>query len=141
MSTLKNILLFLTVLCIVSAVTGIQSANVDINVTQGSTTSSTEATEHSTYGRLLCLLYAIAFAAFYYSVHKRLLIAWQLGWIVVIGAWLGFTIDSLSYSLKLLPPDIWIASIAIVIGGCAGLAYWGVWWKRQKSYFNAPALK
>jgi hypothetical protein len=141
MNTLKNILLFLIVLSIVSAVSGTQSANIDVHVMQGSTTSAIGVTQLSTYGRLFCLLYAIGFAAFYYTIHKRLFLAWQLGWIVVASTWLGFTVDSLSYSLKLPSPDIWIASITIIIGGCAGLAYWGVWWKRQKSYFISSSSK
>lgn len=141
MNTLKKVLLLLIALCIVSAVTGIQSANVDINVTHGSTTSSAEITETSTYGRVLCLLYVIAFTAFYYGIHKRLLITWWLGWVVVVSTWVGFTLDVIEYIKPLPPSEFWINLAIAVIVGCAGLVYWGVWWRRQKSYFNIPASK
>jgi hypothetical protein len=141
MSTLKNILLLLTAVCLVSAVTGVQSANIDIHVTQGSAASSAEVTAHDTYGRLLCLVYAIVLTTFYYGIHRKVLLAWQAGWVVVFSTWLSFIVESLSYSMTLPPPDVWIASIAIVLSGCAGLAYWGVWWKRQKPYFNSSLAR
>ena len=86
---------------------------------------------------LWSLVEASLFAGAVYGIQTRASIVWKLGWGALGLSFLTFTVQALSFSLKLPPPERWIASAAILVVGAAVATYWGLWWKRQKSYFSS----
>jgi hypothetical protein len=97
---------------------------------------------HGPLRLFISLLNAVLFAMGFYGIQRRLLIAWKLGWYVFTIFLLEWFGSSLSSSLTSPQPGSRIASLSIVIGGLCVAAYWGLWWKRQKSYFStAPSKK
>lgn len=123
---LQAICVFVCVLCIASAVTGIQSVVV---------TDHVFITRSSDLGRLYSILAAAFFAAVCYGVWKRAYIVWVLGWLVMAVAVFSFLFSQVLSILKQPSPIRW-AIFCFVIGGIALVAaYWGMWWKRQRQYF------
>jgi hypothetical protein len=68
-----------------------------------------------------------------YGLHRRAPIVWKLGpWIFSL-IYLDGVVESMGAAHGL--PKAWIVSVGIVIAGFAGVAFWFLWWKRQKGYF------
>jgi hypothetical protein len=137
MRILKVICVLFCLFSLISAITGIQSVNASVSVGESAHTSSAKmvvAQNNSfiAYSFLAALLYAAAF----YGIQKRKPLTWKLGWVVIIASFLRFITSVLLHSLKLPQPDCWIVSTAGVLIGSAVAIFWGVWWKRQKSYFS-----
>jgi len=118
------------VLAIASAVTGVQSFYWS---SHNGTVDSSVTYWHGPW-RWLTLVYAAIFAAAFYGVYRRRPIAWKLGWVfLVIGAahfifaaWVGL----------IHQPYGWVGAIGATVGGILVLAYWGIWWQRQREYFS-----
>jgi hypothetical protein len=87
--------------------------------------------------RTVSSLFVSAFCvAAVYGIHKRSLVAWKLGWIVIAAGLTEFLVSALSAISKIPRNDHpVVAAAAVVVGGTAVALYWGFWWKRQKSYF------
>jgi hypothetical protein len=138
MRNLKIICIFFCLLSVTSAITHIHAFRWSLHAAPGApVTTATVVTKRSGFGAtFLSLVGALFYAVAAYGIHRRAPIAWKLGWGVLGIASLSFLIQTLSFSLKLPQPDLWIASLAILVGDTAITVYWGFWWKRQKSYFN-----
>jgi hypothetical protein len=129
------------VLSLISAFTGLQSFHASISAGQSVNSSTNIVTVKSVVFRICAFIQAVLFAAATYGIHKKAPVTWKLGWVVFAVLFLNVLASALSSSLKLPPPDRWIASFAIVIGFGAVAAYWGFWWKRQKNYFESNETK
>lgn len=132
MKILKYCCLFFCVMCLVAAITGIQSARTDqtgIYITKF----------NDNFGRIYVLLMSGVFAAGFYGIQKRLFITWKLGWPMLIWGYLSFVLQavvSTYYVAKIKDfPSFWLPLILCIVGGAAVTVYWGFWWKRQKNYF------
>jgi len=124
---LQAFCVFFCLLSILSAVTGIQSITL---------TDRVVITRHTGLGRLYSILIGTLFAAAFYGIHRRSLIAWKLGWIALAASFVSFVALGLSNTLKLPPPGCWIVSSFVVVGGAVVIVLWGLWWKRQRPYFT-----
>jgi hypothetical protein len=134
MDTLKIICAFFCLMCVASAISGVQAVHVSTH----NSASNASITMQRDYGRIWSLVCALIYAGAFYGIQKRAPIMWKLGWCALVSSFLQFTIGALSFSLKLPQPDKWIASTAILLGGVGVTTYWGFWWKRQKNYFRTP---
>ena len=124
-------LIALAVLSIVSVVTGIQSVHSDPS-------TGTVITYHHGLSRLWALGYAVACAGACYAIYNKKLIAWWVGWIVLIASSVDFLSIVLPATLRDSPPGKWYSSAGVVVAVCAVTAYWGYWWyKQKKTYFTA----
>jgi hypothetical protein len=97
-------------------------------------------TKQAGIGVMLWLVFdALLYASMAYGIQRRVPVVWKLGWAVLIVSSLQFMIQGIATALFL--PDGWAACIGIVVGGIAVTVYWGAWWKRQRSYFDAVVPK
>jgi hypothetical protein len=141
MNQLKVLLLFVSALCLASAVGGIGSVHVLAN----NSGSSLTTTSLNGLGRLMASIMAILFAAMSYVTHVRSPIGWRFGWLVLVLSYASFVVGAISVTLENVPSltftDFWLPSGLVVIGGAAVTWYWGCKWYRQQSYFNSPPSK
>jgi hypothetical protein len=93
---------------------------------------------NDTFSRFVLLLRAILFAAGFYGIHRRLMIAWKAGWLFLALLYLDGLTSTLQSTLRLSSPDRWLASVACVLAMAGFAAYWGRWWRRMKCYFVSP---
>ena len=117
----------LKIICILFCLWGLVSTFAGLQPTE-------IITRHIAY-RIYSFLVAVLFGFAAYGIHRRKPITWKLGWVLIVVTSLEALLSALSHSLKLPPPDYWIASSAIVIGNGLAVVFVGFWWKRQKSYF------
>jgi hypothetical protein len=127
MRVLQALCVFFCLMGILSAVTGIQSISVADRVV---------ITRHSDLGRLYSILVAAFNAAAFYGIQRRALIAWKLGWVVLVAAFMSFVASALPETTRLPPPGCWIVPCFVMIGGSVVVGIWGMWWKRQRGYFT-----
>jgi hypothetical protein len=125
--TLKFALILFCVLGVASAITGIESAHSD--------PSGTVITRHTGFGRLFALAIAGVFAVAWFGVHRRLPIAWKLGWVVLAVSVFAFLFETLSFAATLNGTERFVLSAGVVLGAFAVAAYWGIWWRRHREYF------
>jgi hypothetical protein len=74
-----------------------------------------------------------------YGIHKRLPVAWKLGF-----AWIGFgSCAFASRALSMMPRTLDHPAVVafVVISTIIVAIYWGYWWYRQKSYFSPSQLR
>jgi hypothetical protein len=77
----------------------------------------------------------------FYGIHRRLVIAWTFGWVLLIVLFGEFLISTLSSILRQTPyPAGWILSAVAAVMASAVAAYWGRWWNRQRGYFSRPGF-
>ena len=89
-------------------------------------------------GTLVSAALGLFWAGAFYGIHKRLRVAWILGWCVIAALFLLFLVRVLPSTARLPEKDNpVVASAAAVIGDSIVALYWGIWWKRQRRYFNA----
>ena len=125
MRTLMTLLIFATVLSIVSAITGIQSFRAD----QGGTV----IWYWHGYGRLYALAYAVGFAVAFYGVYRRYPVVWRLGWVVLcLSCAQGVFMVWRSTRTQ---ADARVIAALSAFAGLAVALYWGNWWRKQRSYF------
>lgn len=127
MSLLKGIFIFLCIMALFGAITGIASIHT--------TGAGTVVTRHDISGRVVALLLAAFFGAAWFGLHKRSIVAWRIGWIVLVLFFADFLYSSLSWSLTLTSIERWLLSGGFIVMGL-GFTLWAVlWWKRRRSYF------
>lgn len=89
-------------------------------------------------GTLVSAALGLFWAGAFYGIHKRLRVTWTLGWCVIVGLFLLFLVRVLPSTTRLPEKDNpVVASAAAVIGDSIVALYWGIWWKRQRCYFDA----
>ena len=79
--------------------------------------------------------YTLLFGVGFYGVHRKMRIAWKVGWFYLAFFYLGSIVSAMASTIKLSTPDRWIASAFVVGSSSAVAVYWGWWWNRQKGYF------
>jgi hypothetical protein len=85
--------------------------------------------------RLWSLGYALLFGVGFYGVHRKMRIAWKVGWFYLALFYLESIVSAMASTIKLSTSDRWIASAFVVVSFSAVAAYWARWWHRQKGYF------
>jgi hypothetical protein len=125
MRVLQAICALFCLLCIVSAVTGIQSVVA---------TDRVVITRYGENGRLWAVATAMFFAAAIYGIQRRAILAWKLGWVVLATMFLRCATLALRGLLQ--PQHNWIDSCFLGIGGIVVTVVWGLWWNRQRGYFE-----
>jgi hypothetical protein len=131
MRILKIVCLLFCMLSIVSVIQGIRVIH--------SPAVGADSMNHGILGTILSVVDAVFWAVAFYGIHKKAPIAWKLGWVVIVVGLVQFLILALSSAMRLpKTADPWVASLAIIAGGCAVALYWSFWWKQQKSYFLPP---
>lgn|ERR1700719_759328 len=126
MRVLMALLILSCVLCIVSAITGIQAFEADSR-------TGTVITYWHGYGRFYAIAGAFVSAVSFYGVYRRSPLAWKLGWLFLFAgaanfiaeAWLGLIHQSYG----------WIGAVAATLAAVGVTVYWGFWWRKQKPYF------
>jgi len=127
MRVLMTLLILGSVVCVFSAITGIQSFYTDSR-------TGTVITYWHGYWRLLALAYAAIFAMAFYSIYRRLRIAWRLGWVFLVAGAADFIFEA--WVGLIHQPYGWVGALAATLGGIAVAAYWGIWWQRHREYFT-----
>ena len=123
------VLLFLCVLGLTSAITGISSYS---NTGRGAV-----VTYHDGRGRVYALIVSVGFAAAAALVRRRRPFVWRLGCVFFAVALAAFFYLSLSEGVRLPRPDAGYASVAVVVVGAVVGGYWALWWWRQREYYFA----
>ena len=121
------LLLLGCLLCVVSAITGIQAF-------EASSRTGTVITYWKGYWRWLALVYAAIFAVAFYSIYRRFPIAWKLAWVFLIGGAADFIFEA--WVGLIHQPYGWVGAIGATIGAIAAVAYWGIWWQQHREYFS-----
>jgi|SRR5690348_11767690 len=94
------------------------------------------STSHALLGISASSALAIFWAYALYGISRKAPIIWKLGWIVIIGAYLIFTVRASQSILKVQEPtDRWIQLLFIVIGAGAITGFWCYFWAKQKGHF------
>jgi hypothetical protein len=89
----------------------------------------------NTFDRLVSLTYAALFAVGFYGIHRRVRMAWKVGWFYLGFFYLSSILSFISSLDKIPAPDRRMVSAVVVVGSSAVALYWGRWWNRQKGYF------
>lgn len=102
-------------------------------------THGTTIVRFSPFGRIVAILFAVAFFALAYGIHTRARITWPAGFVGIAICYLNFVVGAVSSTYRLAAvhdfPSFWLpAGLVIVIGG-AVTAFMGFWWRRQRSFF------
>ena len=93
---------------------------------------------HGLFSHLLSLGYAILFGIGFYGIHRRMRLAWKVGWFYLSFFYLSSIVSVIAASKTTMSAsDRWIMLFAIVVMFSAVAIYWGSWWKKQKAYFKA----
>jgi hypothetical protein len=88
---------------------------------------------HGVGSQIAWLVNVLLFFGGSYGLHRKAPIVWKLGpWIFSL-IFFDWVVESLVAVHGL--PKAWIASFGIAIAGFAGIAFWFLWWRRQKGYF------
>lgn len=99
----------------------------------------TSITRNAVIGIILSVVGAVLWASALYGVHRRSLMAWKLGWVIIAVFFLEFIVLGLSSTMRLPKTDSpWIASAALVVVAIVVAFSWGRWWNRQRNYFETP---
>lgn len=93
---------------------------------------------HGLISHLLSLGYAVLFGIGFYGIHRRMLLAWKVGWFYLGFFYLSSIVPAIAASWTTVPAsNRWIALSAVVVMFSAVAVYWGNWWKKQKPYFKS----
>jgi len=93
---------------------------------------------HDLFSRLLSLGYAVLFGIGSYGIHRRMHLAWKVGWFY-LGLFYVLSIHSAMTAPNASKPaqNQLITLAVLVVMFSAVAAYWGNWWRKQKSYFKS----
>src|ERR1035438_3302648 len=116
MKALKLICLALCAVCIVVAITGIQSLHY-------TTQAGISVTRLTNAERLYELCGAAVFAAAFYAIHKRVAAMWTIGWFVLLTGYVKSILVAASGLLDNAHPssfaEFWLPIGLVVITGAA----------------------
>jgi hypothetical protein len=132
MQVLKAFCLVFCSLSLLSVFTGVHAIRVSY---VGNVVTRQVGVDHSLLSIILSLANALLLAAAFYGIHKRALIAWRLGFAVIVVTYIIFLNKILSITLNL--PQGWVPALIVGIASFAICFYGGVWWKGQKEYFSS----
>jgi hypothetical protein len=92
----------------------------------------------TTFERLISLTYAVLFAVGFYGIHRRVRVAWKVGWFYLGLFYLDSIISAVSsLDHKMPASERWVVSAIFVVLSSAVAVYWGWWWNKQKRYFTS----
>lgn len=96
------------------------------------------ATAQTSSQRAVTDAVGLSFGPLLYTVHRRLKIAWKLGWVNLVACFSWNVVYGLELVLRTQrsAPDRSINLAVFTIASCAIAVYWGRWWYRQKRYFQ-----
>jgi hypothetical protein len=131
-------------LCFVFALVSLLSAIENINSIVGRidlhTSKFVISYFFTWYGRLYAAFNSLIAAALGYGIHKRARMAWKLGWILMILAYVRLVLSVVYHSWRYEKisdfPGYELPIMLVSVTGLIVFAYWGNWWKRQKGYFD-----
>jgi hypothetical protein len=126
MRVLMALLILSCVLCVGSAITGIQAFEADSR-------TGTVVTYWHGYWRLLALVYAAGSALAFYGIYRRYPIVWKLGFVVWYLSAAYFVFQAW-WSLWPQPYG-WIGATAATLFAPFVALYWASWWRKQRPYF------
>jgi hypothetical protein len=86
---------------------------------------------------LLAAALTIFWASAFYGIRTGRPLAWKIGWVVIVGAFLEFLAAALP-SILAIPKTEHprVAGAATVVGGTLVVLYWSFSWKKQKQCFE-----
>jgi hypothetical protein len=85
--------------------------------------------------RAMSIAVGLLYMPLFWGIRRRSAVAWKFGWLVLFTSFTCFLVDVLESVAKQPGGRIGSAVGTIMTVGVA--SYWGVWWKRQRSYFTA----
>jgi len=132
MRVLMALLLLGCVVCIFSAITGVQAF-------EASSRTGTLITYWQGSWRWLAVVYGAIFAVAFYGIYRRFPIAWKLGWVLLIASAVDFIVES--WLALIHEPDGWFFAVVATLLVIGVALYWGVWWRKQKHYFTPNATE
>jgi hypothetical protein len=131
MKLLKNLCILGSLVLIAAALTGIQSVSIR--------PSGTTIIRFGNFGRIFAFAEAFVFAAFAYGIHIRVRITWKVGFVLLALGYINLVVGAVAATyhaaLVIDIPSFWLPTCLIVVIGAAVGVCWGLWWKRQRSYF------
>jgi uncharacterized membrane protein YfcA len=131
--TLKYICLFTSLICVAGALTGIRTISI--------TPSGVTLWHYSTYApRISAFANAVVLATFAYGIHIRARVMWKVGFLLLALGYICFVVGALTatYHAASVPSiaPFWVPAASVVLLGGVVTIYWGLWWKRQHTYFR-----
>ena len=128
MRRVTTLLLCGAVFSMISAISGIQSVNVNPR-------TGTVITYWHGYGRLLALGYAALMAFAFYGIYQRYPIAWKLGFVLWFLLAVEFIVEA--WQMLLPQPYGWVGATVVTVVTPVGALYLANWWRKQKAWFLA----
>jgi hypothetical protein len=131
MNTLKYFLIISSILHTAAAIIGIQSWT--------STSAGTTITRFTIAGRAYAFFFAVIFSALAYGIHKRVLISWKFGFLLLMSVYLTATLQAVirlyNNAHVVTFSAFWLPATASGIGFTIITLYFAIWWYRQRRYF------
>jgi hypothetical protein len=131
MTKLKSLCLFLGLAYLAVALSGINAVS---GTRSGMTVSHLNA-----FGRIWAVAVALILATFAYGLHRRMPIVWKAGFILLALGYIDAAVQAVTATYRAADAvsfsSFWLPSALVVLVGGAVTIYWGLWWKRQRSYF------
>jgi hypothetical protein len=90
-----------------------------------------------TFGIVSSIIDTAVFGCVFYGIHRRALLMWKLGFVIIVGLGAQFLMQSLTIwsSIVSKATNARIEFGFLTIVTLAVTTYWLFWWKRQRSYF------
>jgi hypothetical protein len=126
---LKAMFVFACVVSLIASIPGLRSVRTEHIEFVGN---------HGLLSHLISLGDAVLFGIGFYGVHRRMRLAWRVGWFYLGLFYVLSIVSGMTASrTTMAAPERWIMFAAVVIGFSAVAVYWGIWWNKQKAYFRA----
>jgi hypothetical protein len=94
----------------------------------------------NTFGRISVISMGAALVIFYYYMSMRAMVAWKLGFYLLLGGYLTSIVnvlDSLYQNARIRDfPSVWLPTGIWAFAGGWIFLNWIVWWSQRKSYFH-----
>ena len=128
MKYLNILILILILISLISGVSGIQHLEYNNGITT--------IEYYSGYSRIIPFISATILGLLFYIFYKRFEVGYLVGWIILVGFYISFVLSLIVSTFN--EEDFYIIMFKIfsITAVTFLFGYWGILWKKQKSYFN-----
>jgi hypothetical protein len=123
--------------CLLNALAVLAGAIVGIESAHSNPDGVATIVRMSNVERIYFFILSVCFAVFFYGIHKRVLITWNLGFPMAVFCFLVPVVESLLNLQRNASIDstLWFPTSLSVVLNMGAMIYLIVWWKGKKEYF------